>query len=94
MRNLDRSYTVWDKAAAIESLRPRRGTVRAPFHLTDAMLDDILAHATESGASPTQEAVSAAEIIAKGLLHTDDTNSRPKTAGGFFAYYICNHLYL
>ncbi|MDF1608042.1 DUF4442 domain-containing protein [Hoeflea sp. YIM 152468] len=50
MRNLDRSYTVWDKSAAIEFLRPGRGTVSASFRLTDAMLDEIRANTVEDGA--------------------------------------------
>jgi len=44
MRNLDRSYTVWDKSATIDFLRPGRGTVRAEFRLTEADLDDIRAN--------------------------------------------------
>lgn len=50
MRNLDRSYTVWDKSAAIEFLRPGRGTVTAQFRLTEDMLDDIRANTAEDGA--------------------------------------------
>ncbi|MDP2119448.1 MAG: DUF4442 domain-containing protein [Hoeflea sp.] len=44
MRNLDRSYTVWDKSATIDFLRPGRGTVRAEFRLTDEALNDICAN--------------------------------------------------
>jgi hypothetical protein len=43
MRNLDRSYTVWDKSAEIDFLRPGRGTVSASFRLTEEDLDDIRA---------------------------------------------------
>lgn len=50
MRNLDRSYTVWDKSAGIEFLRPGRGTVTAQFRLTEDMLDDIRANTAEDGA--------------------------------------------
>jgi acyl-coenzyme A thioesterase PaaI-like protein len=50
MRNLDRSYTVWDKSAGIEFLRPGRGTVSASFRLTEEMLGDIRANTTEEGA--------------------------------------------
>ncbi|MEQ8308982.1 MAG: DUF4442 domain-containing protein [Hoeflea sp.] len=49
MRNLDRSYTVWDKSAEIEFLRPGRGTVTARFGLTDDMLEDIKANTTGEG---------------------------------------------
>lgn len=50
MRNLDRSYTVWDKSAGIEFLRPGHGTVAARFRLTNEALDDIRANTTEDGA--------------------------------------------
>ena len=50
MRNLDRSYTVWDKSAEIDFLRPGRGTVSAEFRLTDEALDDIRANTEAEGA--------------------------------------------
>ncbi len=50
MRNLDRSYTVWDKSSAIDFLRPGRGTVTAGFRLTDADLDDIRTNTETAGA--------------------------------------------
>lgn len=50
MRNLDRSYTVWDKSAEIEFLRPGRGTVSAAFRLSEATLADIRANTVEAGA--------------------------------------------
>jgi len=50
MRNLDRSYTVWDKSAGIEFLRPGRGTVSASFRLSEDMLDDIRANTAEEDA--------------------------------------------
>ena len=50
MRNLDRSYTVWDKTAEIEFLRPGRGTVSASFRLTEDILDEIRANTAEEGA--------------------------------------------
>jgi acyl-coenzyme A thioesterase PaaI-like protein len=46
MRNLDRSYTVWDKSAEIEFLKPGRGTVSAHFRLTGEMLDEIVSNTT------------------------------------------------
>ena len=49
MRNLDRSYTVWDKSAEIDFLRPGRGTVFASFRLTDGDLDDIRANTRSEG---------------------------------------------
>jgi hypothetical protein len=41
MANLGCDYIVWDKAASIRYRKPRQGTVRAEFRLTDAQLDDI-----------------------------------------------------
>lgn len=49
MRNLDRSYTVWDKSAEIDFLKPGRGTVSASFRLTEADLDDIRANTRSEG---------------------------------------------
>lgn len=43
IENLGREYVVWDKAATIRFRKPGKGTVRAEFRLTDAMLDDIRA---------------------------------------------------
>ncbi|WP_434633892.1 DUF4442 domain-containing protein [Chromobacterium sp. CV08] len=44
LRQLGNDHYVWDQAGRIEYLKPGRGTVRAHFHLTDEMLDDIRAH--------------------------------------------------
>jgi len=41
IENLGREYIVWDKAATIRFRKPAKGTVRAEFRLTEAMLDDI-----------------------------------------------------
>lgn len=49
MRNLDRSYTVWDKSADIEFMKPGQGTVTARFRLTDDMLVDIRANTADEG---------------------------------------------
>lgn len=49
MQVLGRGYVVWDKAAAIEFWKPGRGTVRARFRLTDAMITEIRAR-TRDGA--------------------------------------------
>jgi len=48
MNALGRDYYVWDREAAIEFLKPGRGTVRAVFALEDAALDEIRA-ATAGG---------------------------------------------
>ena len=36
IKNLGSEYVVWDKSAAIDFVRPGRGTVTAEFRLTDA----------------------------------------------------------
>lgn len=41
MNNLGRDYYVWDRAGAIEFLKPGRGTVSATFHIDEAMLAEI-----------------------------------------------------
>lgn len=48
MRRLGPGYTVWDKSAAIEFVKPGRGTVQATIRVTD---DDVAAirAATASG---------------------------------------------
>lgn len=42
MQLLGKEYTVWDKGAEIEFVRPGRGTVTATISISDAELDDIL----------------------------------------------------
>ena len=41
MKSLGKDYTVWDKSACIEFIRPGKGYVYAEFRITDEMLDDI-----------------------------------------------------
>ena len=41
IQHLGRDYVVWDKAANIRFRKPGKGTVRAYFEITDALLDDI-----------------------------------------------------
>ena len=48
MNVLGKGYYVWDRRAAIDYLKPGRGTVSARFEITDAALADILAK-TASG---------------------------------------------
>ncbi len=38
---LGRDYTVWDKAATIDYVKPGRGTVTARFRLEDERIDEI-----------------------------------------------------
>ena len=49
MQSLGRDYIVWDKAGAIEFIKPGRGTVRARFDLDDGTLAE-LRDATADGA--------------------------------------------
>jgi hypothetical protein len=41
MQVLGRAFIVWDKAATIAFRKPGRGCVRAHFHLSDKMIEDI-----------------------------------------------------
>jgi len=49
MRSLGRDYIVWDKAGAIDFIKPGRGVVHANFDLDDATLDELRAR-TRDGA--------------------------------------------
>lgn len=49
MNQLGRDYTVWDRAASIEFLRPGYGTLAAHFRTTPQMIDDIRANTAEEG---------------------------------------------
>ena len=42
---LPRDYIVWDKAGAIEFVKPGRSTVHAEFHLSDAVIAEVKAAA-------------------------------------------------
>jgi acyl-coenzyme A thioesterase PaaI-like protein len=44
MNLLGRDYLVWDRAAKIEFVSPGRTTVTADFHVTEAMLAEIIAN--------------------------------------------------
>ena len=48
MQALGRDYIVWDRAGAIEFVKPGRGTVRARFDLGDDVLEELRA-ATAGG---------------------------------------------
>jgi len=41
IHNLGRDYVVWDKSAAIEFVRPGRGTVSALFHIPPETIEEI-----------------------------------------------------
>lgn len=47
MSRLGKDYIVWDKSADIDYIKPGRGTVTAEFLVTDALIDDILAHTAQ-----------------------------------------------
>ena len=42
---LPRDYIVWDKAGEIEFVKPGRSTVHAEFHLSDAVIKEVIAAA-------------------------------------------------
>ena len=46
MHNLGEGYMVWDKAAAIEFLKPGLGTVKARFHIPESELEALRAELT------------------------------------------------
>jgi len=48
MQNIGRDYYVWDKAGAIDFVKPGRGTVFAEFRIDDVVLDELRA-ATAGG---------------------------------------------
>lgn len=69
MNTLGRDYIVWDASASIEFISPGKGTVRARFVVTDAMLEDIRQQ-TANGEKylPTYEVAitdDAGELIAR-----------------------------
>ena len=43
MRNLGPGYIVWDKSGSVRFVKPGKGTVRAEFELTQAMVDEAIA---------------------------------------------------
>lgn len=49
LRALGGGYVVWDKAGAIEFVRPGRGTVRTRFQLDDAVLDELRQATADGG---------------------------------------------
>lgn len=60
VRNLGPGYLVWDKAAAIEFLRPGRGTVTARFHVPPERVAEIREQADRG---EKVEPVFVAEIV-------------------------------
>ncbi|MBK9968804.1 MAG: YiiD C-terminal domain-containing protein [Holophagales bacterium] len=63
VRHLGDGYLVWDKAAAIEFLKPGRGRVTATFHVSTAEVAEIRAAADKDGKT---EPVLTAEIVGEG----------------------------
>jgi acyl-coenzyme A thioesterase PaaI-like protein len=49
LHHLGREYIVWDKAAAIQFLKPGRGTVTATFHLSPEQIAELRAQADRDG---------------------------------------------
>ncbi len=71
MKLLGRDYVVWDKAAAIDFIKPGTGKLTATLKITDQMLADIKS-ATASGAKylpeyPVEIYNEAGELVAKVL---------------------------
>ena len=53
MNNLNKDYTVWDRAGSIDFIKPGKGTIKADFVLTDEMLKDIKSNTIEDGSKYT-----------------------------------------
>lgn len=53
MNNLNKDYTVWDRAGSIDFIKPGKGTIKANFILTDEMLKDIKSNTIEEGSKYT-----------------------------------------
>ncbi len=66
-RNLGDEFTVWDKSAAIEFIRPGRGTLHAEFEVDEAELADIR-NAVEPGESTDREYL-VSLVDADGVVH-------------------------
>ena len=49
MQHLGRDYVVWDKAAAIQFVKPGRGTVSATFHISPEQIADLRAQVEQAG---------------------------------------------
>ena len=49
LQSLGRDYIVWDKAGAIDFIKPGRGTVHARFDLDDATLDELRSATADGG---------------------------------------------
>lgn len=49
LRNLGKSYIVWDKRSEIEYVSPGKSTVFAEFHLRDEDLEEIKSEVASSG---------------------------------------------
>jgi acyl-coenzyme A thioesterase PaaI-like protein len=49
MQHLGRDYTVWDKAASIQFLKPGRGTVTATFHISPEQIAELRAQVDREG---------------------------------------------
>jgi len=49
LQHLGRDCIVWDKAAAIQFLKPGRGTVTATFHIAPEQIAELRAQADREG---------------------------------------------
>lgn len=83
MKALDRSYTVWDRAAAIEFLKPGRGTLTARFRLDETALDEIRVQTAQDGAKclramPVDVTDAQGDIVAR-ITKTLHIRRRPDT---------------
>jgi len=71
--NLGRDYIVWDKAAAIRFRAPGKGTVKAEFEVTQAMVDEAIAATAAGGRFEPTYRVQVKDSAGKLVAEVDKT---------------------
>ena len=83
MHNLGRDFIVWDKAGSVRFLKPGRGTLQARFVLTQQMVDEALAAASDGARHEPTYSVEVTngegEVVARveKTLHIRRANALP-----------------
>ncbi|WP_165782451.1 DUF4442 domain-containing protein [Solilutibacter silvestris] len=84
MHALGNDYIVWDKAGAIEFVKPGRSDVFAEFHLSDADIQSLLEEAASGGKVlrwfDTHVVDASGEVIARVRKQLYLRRKAPKTA--------------
>jgi acyl-coenzyme A thioesterase PaaI-like protein len=71
LQNLGAGYSVWDKAATIQFVRPGRGTVRAVFHIPPAEIAEIRRRADEGETLEPRYQVDVMDTAGQVVAHVD-----------------------